>query len=86
MTEPEIGARAATSLANLMVISGRPQLGAAWAQRAVDATTGGSSLRAMARTAQAYALAVSGNTTDGLQALGFLAAAGNEASISRPTR
>ena len=37
-TESEIGARAATSLANWMVISGRSDQALMWADRAVDGT------------------------------------------------
>ena len=37
-TESEIGARAATSLANWMVLSGRPDQALMWADRAVDGT------------------------------------------------
>jgi DNA-binding CsgD family transcriptional regulator len=81
LVEPEIGARAATSLANLMVISGRPQLGVTWAERAVGTTADGSSFRAMARTAQAYALGVAGHNPAALSVLDFLAAAGNEVPI-----
>jgi DNA-binding CsgD family transcriptional regulator len=77
-TEPEIGARAATSLANLMVLSGRPDQGLAWADQAVGGTAPGSALRALARTAQAYAFAAAGRTPEGLAALGFLPASGNE--------
>ena len=49
-TEREIGARAATSLANWMVMSGRPDQALTWADRAVAGTVPGSALRAMART------------------------------------
>ena len=79
--EPEIGARAATSLANWMTISGRPQEGLGWAARAVGATDEGSSLWAMARTAQAYTLAVAGRSTEGLQVLDFLPVSGNEVPL-----
>jgi DNA-binding CsgD family transcriptional regulator len=79
--EPEIGARAATSLANLMAISGRPELGVTWAVRAVDATEA-SPLRAMARTAQAYALGVAGRSAEGLHVLDFLSVSGNEVPIA----
>jgi hypothetical protein len=50
-TESEIGARAATSLANWMVISGRPYEALMWAERAVDGTVPDSALRAMAHGA-----------------------------------
>ena len=67
-TEREIGARAATSLANWMVISGRPDQALTWADRAVGGTVAGSALRAMARTAQAYAFAAAGRSPEGLAA------------------
>ncbi|HEY3923711.1 MAG TPA: LuxR C-terminal-related transcriptional regulator [Acidothermaceae bacterium] len=82
VVETEIGARAATSLANLMAISGRPQQGLDWASRAVEATVAGSPLRAMACTAQAYALATAGRSTSGLMALGFLPASPNEVPLA----
>ena len=77
-TEGEIGARAATSLANWMVLSGRPGLALTWADRAVGGTAAGSALRAMAVTARAYALAAAGRSGEGLTALGFLSGSGNE--------
>jgi DNA-binding CsgD family transcriptional regulator len=77
-TEGEIGARAATSLTNWMVLSGRPGEALTWADRAVTATVEGSALRAMARTAQAYALASAGLSPEGLAALSFLPAPGTE--------
>ena len=80
-TEHEIGARAATSLANWMVISGRPEQGLAWADRALGCTSPGSQLRAMARTAQAYTLAAAGRSSDGLAVLDFLPVSGNEVPI-----
>ena len=40
-SEREIGARAATSLANWMVLSGRPDQALEWAERAVDGTRRG---------------------------------------------
>jgi len=80
-TEREIGARAATSLANLMVLSGRPEQALAWADRAVGGTAPGSALRGMARTAQAYAFAAAGRTGEGLAVLGFLPGSGNEVPI-----
>jgi DNA-binding CsgD family transcriptional regulator len=78
---PEIGARAATSLTNLMVMSGRPDEALAWADRAIDATTAGSTLRAMAHTGQAYAFGAAGRSTEGLHALSFLPDSGNEVPI-----
>jgi hypothetical protein len=45
-TEAEIGARAATSLANWMVLAGRPDQALTWADRAVAGTIPGSPLRA----------------------------------------
>jgi DNA-binding CsgD family transcriptional regulator len=77
-TEREIGARAATSLANWMVLSGRPAQALTWADRAIASTVPGSALRAMACTGQAYALAMAGRGPEGLIALGFLPAAANE--------
>jgi DNA-binding CsgD family transcriptional regulator len=77
-TEREIGARAATSLSNWMVISGRPGQALTWADRAVAGTAAGSVLRALARTAQAYALAAASRGAEGLAALGFLPVSGNE--------
>jgi DNA-binding CsgD family transcriptional regulator len=81
-TECEIGARAATSLANWMVISGQPDEALMWAGRAVDGTAPESALRAMARTAQAYAFAAAGRSPEGLAVLGFLPISGNAASMS----
>jgi DNA-binding CsgD family transcriptional regulator len=80
-TEGETGARAATSLANWMVISGRPGQALAWADRAVAGTVPGSALRAMASTAQAYAFAADGRVPAGLAALDFLPASGNEVTV-----
>ena len=77
-TEGETGARAATSLANWMVLSGRPDQALTWADRAVSGTVPGSALRAMARTAQAYAFAADSRSPEGLAALGFLPVSGNE--------
>jgi ATP/maltotriose-dependent transcriptional regulator MalT len=76
--EREIGARAATSLTNWMVISGRPDQALKWAGRAVEGTIPQSALRAMALTAQAYALAADGRSHEGLAALDFLSVSGNE--------
>jgi DNA-binding CsgD family transcriptional regulator len=81
-TEGEIGARAATSLTNWMVIAGRPEAALSWADRAVGGSVPGSALRAMARTAQAYAFASAGRSPEGLAVLGFLPIAGNEVPIS----
>ncbi len=77
-TEPSIGARAATSLANWMVISGRPDEGAIWAERAVAGTVPGSALWAMASTAHAYTLGKAGQVPEGLTVLSFLPTSGNE--------
>ena len=77
-TEREIGARAATSLTNWMVLSGRPDQALTWADRAVGGTDPGTVLRALACTAQAYAFAAAGRSREGLAALGFLPVAGNE--------
>jgi DNA-binding CsgD family transcriptional regulator len=81
-SEREIGARAATSLTNWMVLSGRPEQALAWADRALGGTAPGSALWAMARTAQAYAYAAAGRSPEGLAALGFLAASGNEVPLA----
>jgi DNA-binding CsgD family transcriptional regulator len=80
--EPEIGGRAATSMANWMVISGRPDEALMWGERAVGGTVSGSALWAMARTAQAYAFGAAGRSTEGLAALGFLPLSGNEVPVS----
>ena len=77
-TERLIGARAATSMANWMVITGRPDQALLWAERAIDATSTDSALRSMARTAQAYALASAGRSLEGLSVLDFLPMAGSE--------
>jgi DNA-binding CsgD family transcriptional regulator len=81
-SEREIGARAATSLANWMVLAGRPDEALAWAERAVSGTDAGSAVRAMARTAQAYAFASAGRSPEGLAALGFLPVSGNEVALA----
>jgi len=77
-TQAEIGARAATSLANWMVLAGRPDQALTWADRAVSRTVAGSALRAMARTAQAYAFAAASLSPQGLDTLGFLPASATE--------
>ncbi|MGA3221650.1 MAG: AAA family ATPase [Acidimicrobiales bacterium] len=77
-TEQEIGARAATSLANWMVISGRSEEALMWADRAVDGTLPGSALHTRARVAQAFAMSAAGRSPDGLAVLGLLPASGNE--------
>jgi DNA-binding CsgD family transcriptional regulator len=77
-TESEIGARAATSLANWMVLSGRSDQALMWADRAVDGTLPGSALHTRARVAQAFAMSAAGRSLDGLAALGLLPAFGNE--------
>jgi DNA-binding CsgD family transcriptional regulator/tetratricopeptide (TPR) repeat protein len=82
-TEREIGARAATSLTNWMVLSGRPDQALTWADRAVGGTDPGSALQALALTARAYALAAASRGPDGLAALGFLPVSGNEVPMSR---
>ena len=81
LIEPEIGARAATSLTNWMVISGRPDQALMWADRAVGGTVPGTALRAMARTGQAYAFAAAGRAPEGLAVLDFLPAPGNEVAM-----
>jgi len=81
-SEREIGARAATSLANWMVLSGRPDRALQWAERAVDGTVAGSPLRKMANTAQAYAFAAAGRSAEGLDVLDFLPDSGSEAPVS----
>ena len=80
--EREIGARAATSLANWMVLSGRPDQAIEWGGRAVGGTIPNSALWAMARTAQAYAFAAAGRSPEGLAVLDFLPASGNEVPVS----
>jgi DNA-binding CsgD family transcriptional regulator len=80
--EAEIGARAATSLANWMVMSGRPDRALIWAERAVAATVPGSALQAMARTAEAYGFAADGRSREGLARLDFLPVSGNEVPMS----
>ena len=80
--EPEIGARAATSLTNWMVMSGRPDEALAWAERAVESSVSNSALRAMARTAQAYAFGAGGRSSEGLAVLGFLPESGNAVPMS----
>jgi DNA-binding CsgD family transcriptional regulator len=80
--EREIGGRAATSLANWMVISGRSDEALEWGDRAVGCTVDGSALRAMARTAQAYAFGAAGRSPEGLAVLGFLPVSGNEVPVS----
>jgi DNA-binding CsgD family transcriptional regulator len=83
-TERDIGARAATSLANWMVLSGRPQQALTWADRAVASTAAGSALWAMARTAQAQAYAfATDRSPEGLAALAFLPVSGNEVPTSQ---
>jgi DNA-binding CsgD family transcriptional regulator len=82
VTEGETGARTATSLANWMVLSGRPDQALTWADRAVSGTVAGSALRAMARTAQAYAFAAASRGPEGLAALGFLPASGSEVPMA----
>jgi hypothetical protein len=77
-SEPSIGARAATSLANWMVISGRPEEGLIWAERAVAGTVPDSALWAMARTAHAYSLGKAGQVAEGLTVLSFLPPSGND--------
>ena len=82
VAEPSIGARAATSLSNWMVISGRPEEGLTWAGRAVAATGPDSPLWAMARTAEAYSLAHAGRAPAGLEQLGFLPAVGGDVHLT----
>jgi ATP/maltotriose-dependent transcriptional regulator MalT len=79
-SEESIGARAATSLANWMVISGRPDEGLMWAERAVAGTVPDSALWAMARTAHAYTLGKAGQVPEGLTVLSFLPPSGNDVS------
>ncbi len=77
-SEPSIGARAATSLANWMVISGRPEEGVIWAERAVAGTVPDSALWAMAKTAHAYSLGKAGQVAEGLTVLDFLPPSAND--------
>jgi DNA-binding CsgD family transcriptional regulator len=79
--EREIGARAATSLTNWSVMSGRPDEALMWAERAVDGTATGSPVRSMARAAQAYAYAAAGRSPEGLAVLGFLPVSGNDVAL-----
>ena len=79
-------ARAATSLANWMVISGRPDEALMWAERAVDATDAGSALRAMARTAQAYAFGKAGRGHEGIAVLEFLPISANDVPMLETRR
>jgi ATP/maltotriose-dependent transcriptional regulator MalT len=65
-----------------MVISGRPDQAIEWGDRAVGGTAADSALWAMARTAQAYAFAAAGRSPEGLAALDFLPASGNEVPVS----
>lgn len=81
-SEQEIGARAATSLTNWMVISGRPDQALPWAERAVESTVPGSALRARAHTAQAYALGKAGRSREGLEVLDFLPVSGTEVATA----
>jgi DNA-binding CsgD family transcriptional regulator len=80
--EKEIGARAATSLANWMVMAGRPADALEWAARSVEGTISGSQTRTLARVAEAYALAAAGRSLEGLALLAFVPASGNEVSMS----
>jgi DNA-binding CsgD family transcriptional regulator len=81
-TEREIGARAATSLANLMVLAGRPEQALMWGDRAVEGTVSGSPLWAMASVGKAYAFAAANRSPEGIAVLGFLAVSGHEVPIS----
>jgi DNA-binding CsgD family transcriptional regulator len=76
-TEGDVGARAATSLANWMVISGRPEQALTWGDRAVSGTVPGSARHALACTAQAFAFAGANRSPEGLAALGFLPVSGS---------
>jgi DNA-binding CsgD family transcriptional regulator len=80
--EREIGARAATSLTNWMVISGRPHEAISWGSRAVGAAVRDSAVWAMARTAQAYAFSSTGRSPEGLAVLDFLPVSGSEVPVS----
>jgi DNA-binding CsgD family transcriptional regulator len=80
--EREIGARAATSLTNWMVLSGRPDEALTWADRAIGGTVRGSALWTLACTAQAYALAAASRAPEGLAVLGFLPGSGNEVPMA----
>jgi DNA-binding CsgD family transcriptional regulator len=77
-TESEIGARAATSMANWMVISGRSDQALMWADRAVHGTDPESALHTRARVAQAFAMSAAGRSPDGLAALALLPASRDE--------
>ena len=80
-SEREIGARAATSLANWMVISGRPEEALVWSERAVDAAEERTTIWAMARTALAYAYGQAGRGAEGLAVLEFLPTSANDVSM-----
>ncbi len=77
-TESESGTRAATSLANWMVISGRAERALMWADRAVAGTLAGSALHTRARVAQAFAMSAAGRSPDGLAVLGLLPPSGSD--------
>jgi DNA-binding CsgD family transcriptional regulator/tetratricopeptide (TPR) repeat protein len=81
-SERDIGARAATSLANWMVLSGRSDQALMWAERAESGTVSGSALHNMALTAKGYAFASAGRSAEGLAVLGFLPASPNEVPVS----
>jgi DNA-binding CsgD family transcriptional regulator len=80
--EREIGSRAATSLANWMVIAGRPEEALLWGQRAVTAAGENSPVWTLASTALAYGFAAAGRSPEGLAVLRFLPGAANEARAS----
>jgi DNA-binding CsgD family transcriptional regulator len=81
VADPEIGSRAATSLTNWMVISGRPDQALLWGNRAVASSISGSPVWAMAKTAYAYGFAAAGRSAEGIAELGFLPEVGGEVSI-----
>ena len=85
-TEREIGARAATSLTNWMVLSGRPDQALTWADRAVGGTDPGTVLRALTCTAQAYAFAAPGRSREGWPRSASCPSQGTKYQQLRPTR
>jgi hypothetical protein len=84
-TESEIGARAATSLANWMVISGRSDQALTWADRAIDADRPRVGVAGPGSRRAGLCVVSRGRSLDGLAMLDFLPALGNECTRRRPT-
>ena len=78
----EIGARAATSLANWMVLSGRPDQALSGPNEQWTEPSGLGAARPWLVTAQAYAFASAGRSPEGVAVLGLLPASGNEVPVS----